>query len=212
MVCRFFLLPGPLAQLMLSQIPDQKKDPLYCSDFITSKTCLAPRWGKILKHNICVVQMQCSLFSCVTKANLVSDSAPAAHSPRPEPGSPSHVGPAHMQGLLPAEYFKHQPCRWKATGPAPGTTPATPFPRRDENNLFLEHSVSVHHGVLHGLQRERLLTPPSSYLCDTFSASWWSDWKNLKLSCRGANDANSKVIPSISGYGPSMVLPMPSTT
>lgn len=42
-VCRFFLLPGPLAQLMLSQIPDQKKDPLYCSDFITSKTCLAPR-------------------------------------------------------------------------------------------------------------------------------------------------------------------------
>lgn len=31
----------PLAQLMLSQIPDQKKDPLYCS-IITSKTCLAP--------------------------------------------------------------------------------------------------------------------------------------------------------------------------
>lgn len=41
--CRFFLLPGPLAQLTRSQIPDQKKAPLYCSDFIMNKTCLAPK-------------------------------------------------------------------------------------------------------------------------------------------------------------------------
>lgn len=64
--------------------------------FIMNKTCLAPKRGKRLKHNICVVQMQCSLFSCVTKANLDSDSAPQPTTLDLNTNSLSHSGPAHM--------------------------------------------------------------------------------------------------------------------
>lgn len=117
--CRFFLLRGPLAQLTLSQIPDQKKGPLYCSDFIINKTCLAPKGGKILKHNICVVQMQRSLFSCVTQANLDSDSVLQPTTLKSNANTLSHAGLAgsHVRGLFQAEYFKHQFYGQKRPGP-----------------------------------------------------------------------------------------------
>lgn len=40
--------------------------------------------------------MQCSLFSCVTKANLDSDSAPQPTTLDLNTNSLSHSGPAHM--------------------------------------------------------------------------------------------------------------------
>lgn len=81
--------------------------------------------------------MQRSLFSCVTKANLDSDSAPqptvlGLNTRQPESRGPS----THVRGLLPAEYFKHRPCGRKAMGPGPGTTPIVPFPQKYENIFF----------------------------------------------------------------------------
>lgn len=80
--------------------------------------------------------MQRSLFSCVTQANLDSDSVLQPTTLESNANTLSHAGSAgsHVRGLLWAEYFKHQFCGQK--GPGPGATPIIPFPQRYKNVLF----------------------------------------------------------------------------
>lgn len=207
MACCFFLLPGPLAQLTLSQVPDQKKGPLYCSDFIINKTCLAPKWGKILKHNICVVQMQCSLFSCVTKANLDSDSALQPTTLNLNANTLSHAGSAHMWeasyglSILSTSFVDER--LW---GQVPEQPPG-PLPLRVQTWLFLKQSLG-HHGVSQCLEGHfPSLLPPLIFVIDL----WLPDdqTENLKFSCRKTNNSNSKTIQNIRSQ-PFECLPQPN--
>lgn len=138
--CRFLLLRAPPWHRGHCLKFQARKRAYYIAViFITNKTCLAPNGGKTLKHNICVVHTQCSLFPRIAMANLDCHSEPQLTTfkhKRPESRS---LGQGTCESLSEAEYFKL--CGQKR--PSPPAASSVLLPAEVQQLLFLEPSPSV---------------------------------------------------------------------
>lgn len=161
-----------------------------------NKTCLAPKWGKILQHNICVVQMQRSLFSCVTKANLDSDSALQPSTLNLNTNSLSHAGPEHMWeasyrlSILSSSLVGERP--WGQVPEQPLSSLSLRSTKMSFSRTFY-FSQSWNHSVS-GWSFPGLPPPLTLWQILNFLMIWL---KNLKFPCRKTNNSNPKTIQSI---------------